>query len=169
MKIKVNIFDPDSIEDAINELEESKDELHKKVDDFIEELTIAGLIKATELIPVDTGEAQNSIDAYIDEETGHGIIKAGGYCKFIEFGTGVIGKKDHHPSPEYMAIMKWAYGVGATIHTTEEGKTGWFYPDDDGNWRFTEGMPSRPFMYDTAQFLKREAIRMIKDGGLKLK
>lgn len=68
--------------------------------------------------------------------------------------------------------MNWAYNSGATIFTTEDGREGWYYPADDGTWRFTEGMPSRPFMYETAQYLrerstknsKRKYSRMVKDN-----
>lgn len=115
------------------------------------------------MVPVDTGVAQASIIGYIDEAEGIGVISAGGYCKYIEFGTGVRGRDNAHPSAEYKAIMQWAYNSGATIFTTEDGREGWYYPADDGTWRFTEGMPSRPFMYETAQYLRREAHRIARE------
>ena len=109
-----------------------------------------------------------SIIGYLDEAEGVGIISAGGYCKYIEFGTGVKGRDNSHPSEEYKAIMNWAYNSGATIFTTKDGREGWYYPADDGTWRFTEGMPSRPFMYETAQYLRKEAQKIasevFKDG-----
>lgn len=112
--------------------------------------------------------ARASIIGYLDEAEGVGIISAGGYCKYIEFGTGVKGRDSSHPSEEYKAIMQWAYNSGATIFTTKDGREGWYYPADDGTWRFTEGMPSRPFMYETAQYLRKEATKIasevFKDG-----
>ena len=53
------------------------------------ETTDLGVEKAQELVPVDTGTARSSIIGYLDEAEGVGIISAGGYCKYIEFGTGV--------------------------------------------------------------------------------
>lgn len=163
-KIVINPLDPDSIKAAIKELEKQKEHIHKCAEDLTRLLMNLGVEKARDLVPIDTGVAQASIIGYLDEAEGIGIIRAGGYCKYIEFGTGVRGRDSPHPSAEYKAIMQWAYNSGATIFTTKDGREGWFYPADDGSWRFTEGMPSRPFMYETAQYLKREAQRLAKEA-----
>lgn len=162
MKIKVNPLDPDSIDEAIAEIERYETFVAEKAQELVRLLKELGVEKAKELVPVDTGVAQQSIIGYMDENKG--IIQAGGYCKYIEFGTGVRGLGSQHPSPEYLAIMQWAYNSGATIFTTKDGREGWYYPADDGSWRFTEGMPSRPFMFETAQYLKREASRLAKEA-----
>jgi hypothetical protein len=60
--------------------------------------------------------------------------------------------------------MSWAYGSGGTIFTTKDGRTGWYYPADDGTYKFTEGMPSRPFMYETVQYLKKQCSRVAKEA-----
>ena len=159
-KITINPFDPDSIDEAIKKLEKRKERIHKCAEKLIQRLTDLGVEKAQELVPVDTGTARSSIIGYLDEAEGVGIISAGGYCKYIEFGTGVKGRDSSHPSEEYKAIMNWAYNSGATIFTTKDGREGWYYPADDGTWRFTEGMPSRPFMYETAQYLRKEAQKI---------
>ena len=162
MKIKVNPLDPDSIDEAIAEIERYETFVAEKAQELVRLLKELGVEKAKELVPVDTGVAQASIIGYMDENKG--IIQAGGYCKYIEFGTGVRGQNSQHPSPEYLAIMQWAYNSGATIFTTKDGREGWYYPTDDGGYRFTEGMPSRPFMFETAQYLKREASRLAKEA-----
>ena len=162
MKIKVNPLDPDSIDEANAEIERYETFVAEKAQELVRLLKELGVEKAKELVPVDTGVAQASIIGYMDEDKG--IIQAGGYCKYIEFGTGVRGLGSQHPSPEYLAIMQWAYNSGATIFTTKDGREGWYYPADDGSWRFTEGMPSRPFMFETAQYLKREASRLAKEA-----
>lgn len=162
-KIRINCLSPDSIQEAIDKLEEKRKEVNQKAESLVRLLTQLGLEKARDLVPIDTGVAQASIIGYIDEAEGVGIIRAGGYCKYIEFGTGAKGSGSKHPSAEYMAIMGWAYNVGATIFTTKDGREGWFYPADDGTWKFTQGMPSRPFMYETAQYLKKEAKRLAKE------
>lgn len=162
MKIKVNPLDPDSIDKAIAEVEKYEKFIAEKAQELVRLLKELGVEKAKELVPIDTGVAQQSIIGYMDENKG--IIQAGGYCKYIEFGTGVRGLGSQHPSPEYLAIMQWAYNSGATIFTTKDGREGWYYPADDGSWRFTEGMPSRPFMFETAQYLKREASRLAKEA-----
>lgn len=161
--IRINPFDPDSIDAAIKELEKRKRAIHKQAEELTQLLTNLGVEKARDLVPVDTGVAQSSIIGYIDDAEGIGIIRAGGYCKYIEFGTGVRGRESPHPSAEYKAIMQWAYNSGATIFTTKNGKEGWYYPVGDGTWRFTEGMPSRPFLYETAQYLRKEAKRLARE------
>lgn len=161
--IKINALNPKSIDAAIKQLEEYQKGIDEKMEQLVRLLTTLGLEKARDLVPVDTGVAQASIIGYVDEAEGVGIIRAGGYCKYIEFGTGVRGKNSQHPSPEYLAIMRWAYNSGATIFTTKDGREGWYYPADDGTWKFTEGMPSRPFMYETAQYLRKEANRLAKE------
>lgn len=163
MKIKVNPLDPDSIDKAIAKIEKYEKYVAEKAQELVRLLKDLGLERAKELVPVDTGEAKASIIGYIDDDTGRGIIQAGGYCKYIEFGTGVKGQGSQHPSPEYLAIMQWAYNSGATIFTTKDGREGWYYPTDDGGYRFTEGMPSRPFMFETAKYLKEEAARLAKE------
>ena len=162
-KIKINCLDPNSIQEAIDKLEKKKKTIDQKAESLVRLLTQLGLEKARDIIPIDTGVAQASIIGYVDESEGVGIIRAGGYCKYIEFGTGVKGSSNKHPSAEYMAIMGWAYNVGATIFTTKDGREGWYYPADDGTWKFTQGIPSRPFMYETAQYLKKEAKRLAKE------
>lgn len=162
-KISINLFDPQSIDAAIKELQKRKQHIHTCAENLTRLLTNLGVEKARDLVPVDTGVAQASIVGYLDEADGIGIIRAGGYCKYIEFGTGVRGREASHPSEEYKALMQWAYNSGATIFTTKDGREGWYYPADDGSWRFTEGMPSRPFMYETAQYLKSEAKRLASE------
>lgn len=163
--ISFNPLDPDSIDNAIKEIENYIEFVEEKARELVIELTAMGKMRAVETIPVRTGTAMSSIDAYLDEDGNKGIIRAGGYCAFIEFGTGVRGLGSPHPSAEYIAVMNWAYNIGATIFTTRNGKTGWYYPvnDERTEWRFTEGMPSRPFMYQTAQYLKKEAEAIARE------
>ncbi len=61
---------------------------------------------------------------------------------FVEFGTGIVGSKAPHPtSGEH----------GYSYDTNGHGNDGWYYFDEKGNRiRWTRGMPSRPFMFETA-------------------
>lgn len=147
----------------MEDLQDYKDGLDAKCNEIVKRLNDMGIEKAKSLCPVDTGEARDSIVGYVDESNHTATIVAGGHCIYIEFGTGVIGGTSPHPSPEWIAFMSWAYGSGGTIFTTKDGRTGWYYPADDGTWRFTEGMESRPFMYKTLQFLKKESMKVAKD------
>ena len=71
------------------------------------------------------------------------------HAAFVEFGTGIVGKQSPYPY-QLPEGVDWQYASGKTIRQLADGRYGWFYPADDGKWYFTEGMPSRPFMYMTA-------------------
>lgn len=165
MVIKVNPLDPNSIAEAKEKLKKYKKDLAEKTRRLVSELTDYGELIAKEFVPVYSGVAKSNIFGYYDSANNRGIIEAGGYCAYIEFGTGVGNWQ--HPSPEYIAAMGWAYGVGTYIFETKDGRIGWYYPYGDGTWRFTEGMPSRPFMYETMMILKQEYTRVAQEvfGG----
>ena len=87
---------------------------------------------------------------------------ASDHVAFVVFGTGVVGQNSPHTNGEYLSKASWSYASGTKIFTTQNGKVGWIYPTGDGEFRFTEGMKSRPFMYETALELEREFPRMVK-------
>ena len=61
-----------------------------------------------------------------------------------------------------MSLASWGYATGSKIFTTKDGRVGWIYPTDDGGFRFTEGMESRPFMYETALELQSKFEQIAK-------
>ena len=63
---------------------------------------------------------------------------------YVEFGTGIVGSENSHPDT---SIVGWKYD------TNKHGEKGWHY-FKDGAWHWTQGMPSRPFMYNTASELR---------------
>lgn len=66
------------------------------------------------------------------------------WASFVEFGTGVIGSENPHPET---GLANWKYDVN------NHGESGWWY-FNDGEWHWTKGMPSRPFMCETGQELR---------------
>lgn len=70
------------------------------------------------------------------------------WAAFVEFGTGVVGSENPHPDT---GLVNWKYD------TNDHGESGWFY-FNNGEWHWTKGMPSRPFMYETAQQLKDMSV-----------
>lgn len=92
----------------------------------------------------DTGKLLSSITSEFGGNYGFVKCKCG-YAVFVEFGTGVVGSGKPHPD---ISIAGWKYDVNG------HGELGWWYPDKDGTLYWTQGMPSRPFMYNTAQQLK---------------
>ena len=150
--IKLN---PKDIGRVIKDIEKYKRELTEKVNLLIEELTDYGVqvakAQVRELGAWYTGELESSIEGYFSPSVGVGIIKAGApYAVYVEFGTGIVGKSQPHPSPD-----DWRYDIN------EHGESGWWYFNDyTGHPQWTKGMPSRPFMYNTVRELENACERI---------
>ena len=151
-------LDEKDIARAIEELEKFKREFLTKCNRLIEALTEYGAevarLEVRQLDAVYTGELMNSIEGYYSLTSNVGIIKAGAYyAAFVEFGTGVVGKSSPHPNPQ-----GWQYDAN------NHGDSGWVYYDDDsGEYRWTKGFRSRPFMYNTARQLEKECKRIAEE------
>lgn len=145
------------IDRAIKELQQFKKEFLHKCNLLIEALTDYGVdvakVQVAQLDAVFTGELMNSIEGYYSPTYNVGIIKAGAYyAAYVEFGTGVVGSQSPHPNPQ-----GWQYDIN------DHGFDGWVYYDDyTGQFRWTQGFKSRPFMYNTARQLEKECEKIAK-------
>ena len=170
--IRFTLFSAKEIEKARQQLIEYQDNLNEKLDLFVQKLCEKGVEIAKEKVSVHdaifTGELQNSIDLREGDVIKNGsqwfIYTDCDYAKFIEFGTGVVGENSPYPTS---TPIEWNYASGKTIFTTIDGKTGWYFLARDGNVYFTEGQPSRPFMYETAIELRELIVEVAKEvfGG----
>lgn len=113
-----------------------------------------------------TGELQRSIMHETNGKAGFVACKCS-YAVFVEFGTGIKGQTNPHPD---VAILGWNYDVN------NHGDLGWWYPTDESDpnptkhtckngktYAWTKGMPSRPFMYNTAEILRSRLITTAKE------
>lgn len=157
--IKMSL-DPKSVASAIKELEQYKRDFVRKTKAFMDSLVDNGVeIARNEVISLgayELGELLESIGgtAMYTNGKGKGIIFSRGcdHAAFVELGTGVVGSRSPHPT------KAWAYD------TNEHGDEGWVYFDDKkGGFRWTRGMPSRPFMYNTALELQRRIPQIAKE------
>lgn len=163
-----------SVQDAISQIKAYQNDLTYKCQLLAEKLAEKGVeiarLQLADLDAIFTTELISSVHAEYK-----GSIKGGGiwavvagtdHAMFVEFGTGIVGKRSPYPGklPE---SIDWQYASGKTIRQLADGRYGWFYKDDDGQWWFTEGMPSRPFMYYTAQELEKIVVETAKEvfGG----
>ena len=158
-------LDPKSVKNAIDALNEYRADVERKARLLVERLTDYGAdiarVKIVGLRAIDTGELLGGVDGYYSPSLNVGYVKVtSDHVAFVEFGTGIIGKASPHRNDEYLSKASWSYASGAKIFTTKDGRVGWIYPTDDGGYRFTEGMVSRPFMYETALELQREFPRI---------
>lgn len=160
-KISINIMSNKSIQNAVKEVENYAYSLTDKCNEFAKKLAQIGVqtakMKVAQYDAVYTGELLSSINY----EQG-AVIKKGAtwivytgcpWAKFVEFGTGIVGKMKPHKNK---GIVGWEYDVN------EHGEAGWWYYRD-GKRHWTKGLPSRPFMYETSIELAEKIAEVAKE------
>ncbi len=166
-KKKISVeFSQRGIEQLKRELLDYKDTLQYKVDLLAKTLAETGVDVAranvARLDAIFTGELIASIHTeYGGSSKGTAIfyiVADSEHAIYVEMGSGLIGASKPYPGK-----LPVVYAQGKTIHHTKNGKYGWFYQDDNGDWYFTEGMPSRPFMYETSLEIMKKVVSVAKD------
>ena len=156
-----------SIRKLQKDLEKYKSELQEKAEKFAEALAEEGVEIAKMNIAgydaVFTGELINSI--HVERTDGKGVVFAvvadSAHAIIVELGTGQRGLDTPYPHPLPEGVS-WSYAVGRTIRQNKEGRYYWFYPGQDGQWHYTEGLPARPYMHDTAMELYQKVESVAK-------
>lgn len=159
-----------SIQNAIRELRAYQNSLTYKCQLLAEKLAEKGVeiarVQVADLDAIFTSELISSIHAEYQGSMKNGgiwaVIAGTDHAMFVEFGTGTVGERSPYKG-ELPEGVSWKYATGKTIRQLSDGRYGWFYPADDGNWYFTEGMPSRPFMYLTANELRQIVTKTAKE------
>lgn len=166
--ITIDLKKDNSVKNAIKELKRYKKRVEDRTRKLVQRLTDEGAeiarIKIVNLGAYYSGELLSGVDGYYSPSLNVGFVRVtSDHVAFVEFGTGVVGQNNPHKNGEYLSKASWSYASGAKIFTTQDGRVGWIYPTDDGGFRFTEGMPSRPFMYETALELQNNFRRIAKE------
>lgn len=166
--IKIDLNKSGSLENGIKELNAYKKRIQEKTSLLVQKLTDYGAeiarIKIVNMGAFYSGELLSGVSGYYSPTLNAGFVKvASDHVAFVEFGTGVVGQNNSHKNGEYLSKAAWSYASGAKIFTTQGGRVGWIYPTDDGGFRFTEGMASRPFMYETALELEHSFVKIAKE------
>ena len=163
-------LDPDSIQQAIDDIHKLETDLSDALAELARFITEEkgvefAKMQIAQFPAIDTGELLGSIAGTYDKSSHSGTIYSGAYyAVYVEFGTGIRGNSEPHPQADQNG---WKYK-----------ETGWWYPEKDGpesnawhpngrkaagvKMKWTIGMPSRPFMYNTLRDLEREVE---KEGG----
>ena len=168
------VFKADLSVDGINELKRQlnaykTDFLQARLEEFLQKLSERGVeiakANVTKLDAIFTGELINSIHSKKDfASKGRAlffVVTDSKHAAFVEFGTGQLGLEGGYPYP-FPEGVKWEYNTGKTIFEIAPGQYGWFYKRND-QWYFTQGMPSRPFMYETSIELTLEVQKIAKE------
>ena len=158
-----------SIRQLQKDLQRYNDSLVFKARELAERLSEKGVeiarVQIADLDAIFTGELIQSLHSEYKGSTEYGAIFAvvtdSDHAAFVEFGTGIVGQQSPYPY-ELPEGVTWEYASGKTIRQLADGRYGWFYPKD-GQWYFTEGMISRPFMYLTSLELQKEVVKIAKE------
>lgn len=166
--IIVDLNKENGIKNAIKDLQKYKKKLETNTRLLVQRLTDYGAeivrIKIVNMGAYYSGALLSGVSGYYSPTLNAGFVKvASDHVAFVEFGTGVVGQNNSHKNGEYLSKAAWSYASGAKIFTTQDGRVGWIYPTDDGGFRFTEGMESRPFMYETALELENSFKKMAQE------
>lgn len=152
-EISINIFDTESIENAISELDAYKKEIETKRDKLVSELANMGAsnISAGFNESVPDGEYDVSVAVEPNVVTdGKATIKANGKSAlFIEFGTGVkyFDNKEARGDLITPVSARGTYGNGKGSNPK-----GWFYSHNGYKVR-TFGYPSQTPMYNGKKYI----------------
>lgn len=87
-------------------------------------------------------------------DTGGNVYVNADYAKYIEFGTGVVGRGASHP---LSAELAWIYDIN------NHGEQGWYYKSG-GQWHWTKGQTAKQFMYNSAKELERAIPSIVKEA-----
>ena len=148
-KIQISL-NTKSINAAIKQLKAYEKALSKAAEEVTHELTQTGVeIAKQNAMYMDIYDSGELVEGIVAEYAGgFGAKYAKGYVHstaphsaFCEFGTGIVGEANQHPN---ITIPGWHYDENG------HGENGWWYEGKDGKAHWTMGMPSRPYMYDTA-------------------
>ena len=166
--IRINLNEKDSLERGIKELKAYKKRVQDNTRLLVQRLTDYGAevvrIKIVSMGAYYSGGLLSGVSGYYSPSLNAGFVKvASDHVAFVEFGTGVVGQNNPHQNGEYLSKAAWSYASGSKIFTTKDCRVGWIYPTDDGEFRFTEGMASRPFMYETSLELQRNLQRITRE------
>ena len=167
-EIKIDLNEKGSLGKGIQKLQEYKRRVENNTRLLVQRLTDYGVeivrIKIVNMGAYYSGELLSGVSGYYSPTLNAGFVKvASDHVAFVEFGTGVVGQNNSHKNGEYLSKAAWSYASGTKIFTTQDGRVGWIYPTDDGEFRFTEGMKSRPFMYETSLELQRDLQKITRE------
>ena len=157
-----------NIKQTIKQVKDYKEDLDRRIDRYMNKLGKLGVAYAKASVPsglldYDGNDPLTGADIYYDYDSKTKklqIIAQGMPCLWVEYGTGDMGRADPHPdiqdSYAYKRVGYWEYPISESLYRLREaaGLPGGYAPNKGYYVAVTKGMPSTPYMYNTAQYLK---------------
>ena len=145
------------VQKAKEEVLAYKKELNEKLNLFSMRLAQEGIfiarVNISEHNAIYSGELIQSINMEKDGTGAFTIFTNCPYAQYVEFGFGVQGQENPHP---ISTSFGWKYDVN------EHGEYGWWY-QKNGEWYWSNGQPSKPFMWETAIELRKIILTIAEE------
>lgn len=142
----------DGMDEVLDMLDGLKDEIMQAALKGLKKGLKRTVREAKALCPVDTGQLRNSIIDVAMVRGGQIEAEVGAtaeYAVYVEMGTGPKGEANHA-------------GISPNANPTYSPK-GWVYKDPKtGEFRYTNGMPARPFLYPAYKLTRDKIVGDVK-------
>ena len=153
-----------SLDHLIKELQDYQEKIVNVPAKIVQDLTVSAedyIRQNLQEISNRDGNLQASVGSSVESKLGIAYLN-GAQAQYLEFGTGVVGKRLPHPLSKEVG---WEYGSGPRVFTTKDGRIGWAYEDSEtGKWKFTEGIAPQMPVYMAAQALRDEIVEIAKEA-----
>jgi hypothetical protein len=149
-----------SIEGAINELKQYKQEFLAKEKKLLEGLAMIGLREASVRFTTAMYDGTNDVEVRLDTiDKGYAIVADGQAVAFIEFGAGVYhNTSEPYPNPRPKGIV----GIGE--YGKGKGKQqAWGYKDDNDELVITRGNPAAMPMWYASEEIKSSVLKVVRE------
>lgn len=160
MKIKIDPFDPKSINEAIRAVKEYRSEFEAKEQEFVKRLTELGVSVASTGFSVADYDGVNDVQVTMTQTGSRAVVTAfGETVGFIEFGTGVKHPEWDASGMEYIPPKHGTYGEG-------RGKNphGWYFKQSEGAAaRHTHGNPPAEAMRTARDTMVERVIQIARE------
>lgn len=164
--LKINLFDSKSLQSAIKQIQQYRDDLLRKCDLFVRRLAEVGIPVIDQNISAAAGDSDKGHNTYIKLNSFGSYSQATLVCEgkdllFIEFGAGVhyngAAGSSPHPKGEEMGYTIGSYGKG-------QGKNDfWFYYADTGEAVMSHGTQATMPMYKAGVEMRRQILTIAKE------
>lgn len=170
--IKVDIFNPKSIQNCIKQIEAHRDDLPRKCQEICRRLAEEGVrvadaainsvpIGKTITLTTDINPSKMGCQA-IMKMTGRETRTEDGRTFFsalaIEFGAGIYYNSNSNPKSS-----EFGMGVGTFPGQTHAFQDGWYYLGNDGNWHYSHGVQASMPMYKASVEMKQKIDSIVKE------
>lgn len=171
--ININLFDSKSIQNAIKQIEQYRDDLPRKCQEICRRLSEIG--EQTALVAISESPQGKAVTLRMDidqSKTGCKAMLIGtsktvtddtgrtySLLLGIEFGSGIRLNPTANP-----LASEFGMGVGTfpdQVHAFDRG--GWMYLDKDGNWKHSYGVKATMPFYKAMLEIRKNVDKVVKE------